>query len=409
MGVAVDPQHVERSMSMMYTLRPLSAMEFASDPDIRFPRFQRKSTWSNKQRFNLTLSVFHDYPLGMVVVRNQSGDVGRGHFVLDGRQRRETLALMRDPENIWQWAARCLKLKQGDSQADVHLKYVRYLNDYFGVEDWQQESLEEESPTAPDHVEEEEEDDEEASGLGNHDESTAVTASESQFDFELSPGLDRLLQIVQVAHPVRKTSSAIADSFDFTNHYDNVRYVYFRPGEDRPSINTASLFAWLRMLPTFAEAEGYNWPPSKEDFEDILTRNFGPPKTSEASARSQLDAHWSTISSTIDALALIDDALRSSKIGYLEINDCAAHDEKKIFEIINSAGTQLTAVEILSAKPAWNRPIEDPATALVTDTAALYETMGIRLAEDAPPVVRWDEAATLLDRLDTVPLLGSHS
>lgn len=389
-------------MSMMYTLRPLSAMEFATDPDIRFPRFQRKSTWSHEQRFNLTLSVFHDYPLGMVVVRNQSGDIGRGHFVLDGRQRRETLALMQDPENIWRWASRCLKLKQNDSLPEVHLKYVRYLNDYFGVEDWQREPSEEESKSPLLAADQDDEFDEGDPDLLD------VSVTDPQFDLKLSPGLDRLLQIIQVAHPVRKSSSAIADSFNFVDHFDNVRYVHHQPGDDKPSINSSSLFAWLRMLPKFAEAEGYSWPPSKEDFERILSTNFGGLKTSEATVRARLEAHWSTIDNAIAALSAIDDALRSAKIGYLEINDCAAHDEKKIFEIINSAGTQLTAVEILSSKPAWNRPIEEPTPALVSDAKALYDTMGIKLAEDASDVVRWDEAATLLDRLETVPLLGSH-
>lgn len=393
---------------MMYSLRPLSAIEFATDPDIRFPRFQRKSTWNKPQRFNLALSVFHDYPLGMVVVRNQEDDgASKQHFLLDGRQRRETLEQVRNPEVLWSWAKSCLGLKASDTSADVHLKFLDYLREYFGVEDWEEEVLDEEATgeEGQDESEDELEGEEEGGAETASPPSSAASAGELLADF--GAGLAKLLKVIQVAHPVGRSSSNIGKAFDLTGQIEELQYATIPTGGSSPEVSTRQLFVWLRNLPNFARPEGYEWPPSKDVFSELLSRYAGK-TTDQGAIDAHLDAHWGTIRGTIDALAVIDDSLRAAKVGYLEINDCAAHDEKKIFEIINSAGTQLTAVEILSAKPAWNIPIAEPTSKLETDTAVLYRDMGIELPPEAPSVVRWDEAATFVDRVDVSPLLGSH-
>ena len=47
-----------------YELTTVSAEEFAQDPYIAVPFFQRKSTWSPAQRLGLALSIFRGYPIG---------------------------------------------------------------------------------------------------------------------------------------------------------------------------------------------------------------------------------------------------------------------------------------------------------------------------------------------------------
>ncbi len=49
----------------------------------------------------------------------------------------------------------------------------------------------------------------------------------------------------------------------------------------------------------------------------------------------------------------------------------------KIFEIINSAGTQLTSAEILSAKATWNLPVEHPHQTIVEGKNLLYNSLEI--------------------------------
>ena len=72
-------------------------------------------------------------------------------------------------------------------------------------------------------------------------------------------------------------------------------------------------------------------------------------------------------------------------------------DSQKIFNIINSEGEKLKAVEILSAKPHWNIPIINPSQEAIDAVKELYKEL-----ETVPSdVVRWDYPATILRRLGT--------
>ncbi len=76
--------------------------------------------------------------------------------------------------------------------------------------------------------------------------------------------------------------------------------------------------------------------------------------------------------------------------------------QKKKFEIINTAGTPLTAAEILSAKPSWNKRIENPDPEIIRNKDELYKEIGI----STEGVVKWDIAATFLDRLKLKFIIG---
>jgi hypothetical protein len=102
-------------------------------------------------------------------------------------------------------------------------------------------------------------------------------------------------------------------------------------------------------------------------------------------------------------LDALEEHLRESKVGLLEISDCSAADEMKIFEIINSGGTQLTSAEILSAKASWNVPVENPHPEVSASKDKLHESLEIPVPDD---VRRWDVAASLLDRIEASWLFG---
>lgn len=92
----------------------------------------------------------------------------------------------------------------------------------------------------------------------------------------------------------------------------------------------------------------------------------------------------------------IDELLSNSRIGIIEVKDLSPADSQKVFNIINTEGEKLTAVEVLSAKPNWNKKIDNPSYESKQVVKQLYERMGINKIDD---VVRWDLPATLIRRL----------
>ena len=78
----------------MYEIRPESIKTFITDRNVKLPRFQRKQTWDDKKNFQLCISLFKEYPIGVSIL---SVDESKGRtirWLLDGRQRKNALAMM---------------------------------------------------------------------------------------------------------------------------------------------------------------------------------------------------------------------------------------------------------------------------------------------------------------------------
>ena len=69
---------------MSYVIEPMGIKSFLDDNTIKYPRFQRKAVWKKKQNFELCISVFQEYPIGVVILNKQQ----KISWLLDGRQRR---------------------------------------------------------------------------------------------------------------------------------------------------------------------------------------------------------------------------------------------------------------------------------------------------------------------------------
>jgi hypothetical protein len=93
---------------LTYTIEPRVVTDFLKER-LELPVFQRAPSWKDRQNFNLLLSVFKGFPIGVVVVSSEDG--GSRKVLLDGRQRREALAKMTDPDAIAHWAFRSLRLR----------------------------------------------------------------------------------------------------------------------------------------------------------------------------------------------------------------------------------------------------------------------------------------------------------
>ena len=87
-----------------------------------------------------------------------------------------------------------------------------------------------------------------------------------------------------------------------------------------------------------------------------------------------------------------------SHIGVIILDNATHIDSQNIFTNINKNGTPLKAEELLSAKPFWNAPLSSYNQSIVPLVDAIYNKMEIY--RDGQ-IVRWDVAASLIDRIKT--------
>lgn len=366
-----------------YDLNTESINSFVSDSQIDLPRFQRKLTWTEEDNFKLCLSVFKGYPLGVIVL-SKDGDV---KYLLDGRQRRHALDEMRDPENIYDWARAAIGFNLSVSEDELREQYWEFVDDYFG--EGEDESDDEEAA----------EDDAEESNEPRADTDGGVDGvSEHVEDQDLM----RLLDMILTVHPKRGRASGLTKPFDFRDKIDGLDYLIDPPNGHR-YVDTDQLLDWIEY-----RAGGQRTPDleyfDKDTFYSWLMRGktAGEGENSTESAiKREIDRNWEQIVEVLRTIDLLDTTLGNRKIGYMEVRDATANDEKKIFEIINSEGTDLTAVEILSAKPAYNIDIENPSDDIKRDIRELYQEEMDVSQEDA---VRWDRPATFYSRLDVASI-----
>ncbi|MEI2361845.1 hypothetical protein [Priestia megaterium] len=85
----------------MFQLKEVSIDNFIKDNAIQLHRYQRKQRWNNSKNFELTISIFKEFPIGIVVINkeDQGGKVKK--WLLDDRQRRSALVKVKNPEYIY--------------------------------------------------------------------------------------------------------------------------------------------------------------------------------------------------------------------------------------------------------------------------------------------------------------------
>lgn len=110
----------------------------------------------------------------------------------------------------------------------------------------------------------------------------------------------------------------------------------------------------------------------------------------------QIDKDWGKIIDRFDILEMIESKLQETKLGLIELDRANSSDAQTTFKIINTAGTPLSAPEILSAKPSWNKQINNPSNELEIKVKELYNSIGTTTQNF---IVKWDIAATFADRI----------
>lgn len=355
----------------MYEIRPESIKTFITDRNVKLPRFQRKQTWDEKKNFQLCISLFKEYPIGVSILSVDENKGKTVRWLLDGRQRKNALAMMYDdPENIYNWAKRFIGFKNSDQPSELEEKFTLKINEYIEAD-------------LDDEFEVETADNAEDDSVTNSDNSENITLQGSY-------GLDFLLDIIKIIHNKQKRNTGFTKPFDLSKYVNRLPYIE----NDIQGVKLSS-----RKVKTFIDEYRKYCDDEYIDYDD--ERSFYKFLNSrcdiqdEKKVKTCINEKWEAIKERILIVEKIDSLLTNSKIGVIEVKNLTPSDSQKIFNIINSEGEKLTAVEILSAKPHWNIIVDNPSQYAIDSTKELYRRIGTIQSD----VVRWDLPATFLKRM----------
>ena len=344
----------------MYEIRPESLQTFVTDTGVKLPRFQRKQTWDDIKKFKLIISLFKGYPLGVCILNEEKTNEGTVRWLLDGRQRRSALLnAYLDPESLYNWARKFLKLRNSDQPDIVKDKFWLKISEYLEDEDDQQ----------------------------NENQNDITISKENLTD------LESLLKIILLIHPKKVRYSGFTKPFDFSKIIERLPYITYINGKHH--LVSRKVRSFINGYRTFCRDE--NLEICRDSFSSYVSQRFSLNSEKERKFEKLLERSWEDIQERIKLIEQIENIYISSKIGYIVVKNLSSVDAQKIFNIINSEGTQLTAVEILSARPIWNEKIENPSEELKERAKKFYLNAIDTIPED---IVKWDVAATLVDRIN---------
>lgn len=354
---------------MSYSIETRTVTEFVTDNTIRLPRFQRKSAWGPNQNFELAISMFKEYPLGVIVINDEKGT----SWLLDGRQRRNALKELRDnPDKVYDAARSYIKFKPTESEDILKRSFWKKVDSYL---------LDKNMTEDPDNLTEE-----------NTEEIQCDINRERQRE-----GLDVLLDIILMVHQKKKDKESGCmygkweRLFKLDKYLSTLSYAARR---DNFRINPEELHSFL--LKVAKSAEDNKCELTASFFIKLMDENIKEGKEEEF--RDHIQKNWDDISKVIDVIIRSEEIFRRARIGVISIKNVTPLDAQNIFSVINSGGTPLTAEELISAKPFWNEPVEGCSKELIDLVNQLYTRLDVTAPADGR-IVRWDLAATLMSRI----------
>ncbi|MBI9031140.1 DUF262 domain-containing protein [bacterium] len=372
----------------MYEIRPESLKTFVEDNTIKLPRFQRKQTWNDKKNFELCISIFKEYPMGVCILNVEEINNRETKWLLDGRQRRNAfMTIWNDPEQIYLWAKKWIGIKNNDQFADIDEKFQEKLSEYL-----------------EDQIDDDNDDDKKIASQDNLNEINDVDDNANEVDDTVdrsyndetvekdSKGLDFLLEFIKLMHNKNSFCTGLTRPFDFTKFIDNLPYFVVFNGKKQ--LNSRKWKTFIIEYESYCQNDDKDYE-QKDSFIDFMISRFPIDRENQKSLRTNINNNWTSIKDRINIVNKIRDILIKSKIGLIEVKDIGACDAQKIFNIINSNGTKLSAVEVLSAKPSWNLQIINPTEQQIKATEILYQNIAVRYEN----VVKWDIPATFMKRL----------
>lgn len=356
-----------------------TALNFATDREIKLPRFQRKKSWDASKGFGMVVSLVKGYPLGVVVINKTSN----GKWLLDGRQRRATfMSLYEDPSLLYVWACKFLKIKAKDDPSTFAKKYWAALDAYVGADNADAEG-------------------DEGDPEGDTDADYATSDSLTQSDEyevpqrrpELKP-FTELLGHLKELHNYRQ-SDWFSKCFDVDLKIGQKRKIIYYTGE---SIDGFKLRKTIRAYIIANPRKN-----SQESFQAFMleSSNLKGPVISAYNQATQ--KNWAAMQQALSFYSYISNLLGSSEIGTVTMHEASDLDAQKVFEIINTKGQKLSPAEISSADRYWNSLLVSPSPLLCQHSKSIYKRLEIEV--DSSPV-RWDVPASLVEALQAEKKFG---
>lgn len=361
---------------MGYRIEPLSIISFLDENRMKLPRFQRKATWDKKQNFELAISVFQDYPVGVVIVNKEQNT----SWLLDGRQRRNALQNMRNnPVVLYEWARNYIGFAKNSDDFTVKQEYWEKVEKYLSTEI--ENNIKETDEEYIDDVEiydSQEED---------------IMVDENSFDSQKQRrGLTTLLNLILMVHQNKPSGSKWQQMFDFTNYFDRLKYA---PQKNNGKVDAVLLRRFI--LEMIKDAEFANdGEVTKDYFIDYFCNNFTISDENIVKFKNEVDKRWDEISNSMVTINETEKIFAEARIGIIWLTNASPLDAQNIFSRINKGGTQLKAEELLSAKPYWNVEVQEKEHEVRELVAAMYATLDVSKPE---AIVRWDLCATLISRI----------
>lgn len=356
----------------MYEIRPETIKTFITDRNVKLPRFQRKQTWDDKKNFQLCISLFKEYPIGVCILSVDESKRKVVRWLLDGRQRKNALAMIYDdPENIYNWAKKFIGFKNSDQPGELEERFWEKINVYIEADAEEEMELRNDDETVEDN-------------------SLSADIEEDEEIREYSYGLELLLDIIKIIHNKQRKNTGFTKPFDFTKYVAKLPYLENENGGIKLSSRKVKTF--IDEYRKYCDDEYIEYE-EESSFYSFLT--YRCDIKDERKAKNLIHDKWMAIKERILIVEKIDCQLSNSKIGMIEVKNLSPSDSQKIFNIINSEGEKLTAVEILSAKPHWNIPVENPSQFAIDAVKGLYKKIGTVQTD----VVRWDLPASFLNRI----------
>ena len=367
-----------------YKIEPLALDKFINDKNYKLPRYQRKDTWKKDQYFKLCVSLFQGYPIGVSIVNAKDGT----YWLLDGRQRRTCLKkLAEEPATVYEWARKFCKFKFSSDVLDVKEKFYCEVKKYLGS-DIEDEELTEDNE--------------------NEVENTETTSLDFDDGNEIFKNLSKLLDYILMVHPGNTSDNAWFKAFNFKDYFRPKNISYLQQNINNPSqydINQFELCKFIRdsyeevydrETHQLSIANFILYIEKKWDFKGE-EGSQEEKKNKKAFEQKVLNEVKDKILDSYSAINELDNVLSNARIGMIYLSNASTLDAQNIFSRINKEGTQLSAYELLSAKPYWNINVSLNSNDK-QKIRILYKKLNIDFDEQG---VRWDIPATLVSQIDS--------
>lgn len=370
-----------------YNVVDCNAVTYADNDKIRFPRFQRKKTWDNKDNFKLCISIFKGYPIGVVIIN----ELGGYEYLLDGRQRLNALRLMKsDPKEVYRWAKSFVGFSYSEDIEELKTKFWLSIDEYLQHEASKNDRSDSDTATPN-------------SDTSNEDDGVEAYLDPSEdekrtFDFDVQyKSLTTLLDLVLLCHPFKQNKTNLEKMYLFNRIIDEsdlFEYVDAENGEY--VVNSCKLWDFIGNL-------SKQNCKTVDQFTSYFIRRFRLANTPKESIfKSWIYQHWNFYQDSMVLFDRLRSVLNQASVGQIKLINAEPLDAQNIFSLVNHSGTPLSSEELFSARPFWNIKLRNPSYDLLKYKKEMYEFLGIDLPDDT---CRWDLCSSFLKRIDSHSLI----